>query len=292
MVPAVRPGGVGRAGRSRAVDDRRPGRPGLAGACDSRAAPLGGGEVRLPAGASGAGQPGVRRPDRRGAGAARLRRRGAAHRGFLTAVSGTIEAFDDGGRAPRFASAGPPQMRGDADGHHGWISEEPEQAPVGGFAGFILANRAAPGAGSSLGQVFARAAQARDREPEPVDPDDRMAAMVTRGYRPGAAPQPVRAARRRPGRAGGRAGEDREGQAAGGDRRPGARRRPGRCVPDAGDDGRRLRRRGPGGDAGTPRRRACGRQLAEAQEMIARRSSVTWTRSRPPAAPRMRCSVR
>jgi hypothetical protein len=68
----------------------------------------------------------------------------------------------------------------------GWISEEPEQAPVGGFAGFILANRAAPGAGSSLGQVFARAAQARDREPEPVDPDDRMAAMVTRGYRPGA----------------------------------------------------------------------------------------------------------
>jgi hypothetical protein len=68
----------------------------------------------------------------------------------------------------------------------GWISEEPEQAPVGGFAGFILANRAAPGAGRSLGQVFARAAQARDREPEPVDPDDRMAAMVTRGYRPGA----------------------------------------------------------------------------------------------------------
>ena len=68
----------------------------------------------------------------------------------------------------------------------GWISEEPEQAPVGGFAGFILANRAAPGAGSSLGQVFARAAQARDREPEPVDPDDRMAAMVSRGYRPGA----------------------------------------------------------------------------------------------------------
>jgi hypothetical protein len=68
----------------------------------------------------------------------------------------------------------------------GWISEEPEQAPVGGFAGFILANRAAPGAGRSLGQVFARAAQARDREPEPVDPDDRMAAMVIRGYRPGA----------------------------------------------------------------------------------------------------------
>ena len=69
----------------------------------------------------------------------------------------------------------------------GWLGgEEPEQAPVGGFAGFILANRAAPDTGHTLGQVFARAAHARDREPEPVDPDDRMAAMVTRGYRPGA----------------------------------------------------------------------------------------------------------
>jgi hypothetical protein len=70
----------------------------------------------------------------------------------------------------------------------GWITEEPEQPEeprAGGFAGFILANRAAPDQGRTVGQVLARAAQARDREPEPYDDDDRQAALLTRGYSPG-----------------------------------------------------------------------------------------------------------
>jgi hypothetical protein len=71
----------------------------------------------------------------------------------------------------------------------GWLgSEEPGETHAGGFAGyadFILAHRAAPGEGHTLEQVFARAAQARDREPERDDPDDRAAALVGRGYSPG-----------------------------------------------------------------------------------------------------------
>jgi hypothetical protein len=71
----------------------------------------------------------------------------------------------------------------------GWLgSEEPEQTHAGGFAGyadFILAHRAAPGEGHTLEQVFTRAAQARDREPERDDPDEKAAALVTRGYSPG-----------------------------------------------------------------------------------------------------------
>jgi hypothetical protein len=74
----------------------------------------------------------------------------------------------------------------------GWLgNDEPDgQAPqprgTGGFTGFILANRADPGQGRTLGEVLQRAGQAPDRGgPEPQDPDDRMAAMVTRGYSPG-----------------------------------------------------------------------------------------------------------
>jgi hypothetical protein len=68
----------------------------------------------------------------------------------------------------------------------GWLgSEEPEETRPVGFADFILKNRRAPGEGHTLGQVFARAAQARDREPERDDPDDRLAALVARGYSPG-----------------------------------------------------------------------------------------------------------
>jgi hypothetical protein len=70
----------------------------------------------------------------------------------------------------------------------GWqVSEEPEEAPAAGFADFILKNRRAPDEGHTLEQVFARAAQARDREPERPgeDPDDKAAALLTRGYSPG-----------------------------------------------------------------------------------------------------------
>jgi hypothetical protein len=68
----------------------------------------------------------------------------------------------------------------------GWLgSDEPEETRPVGFADFILRNRRAPGEGHTLEQVFTRAAQARDREPEREDPDDRIAALVTRGYAPG-----------------------------------------------------------------------------------------------------------
>jgi hypothetical protein len=70
----------------------------------------------------------------------------------------------------------------------GWLDagepQEPREPRAGGFAGFILANRAAPDQGRTLEQVLARAAQP-DRPPEPYDDDDRQAALVTRGYRPG-----------------------------------------------------------------------------------------------------------
>jgi hypothetical protein len=69
----------------------------------------------------------------------------------------------------------------------GWLGEEPEETHAAGFAEFILAHRAEPGAGRTLEETLARAAQADDRRgrEEPADPDDRMAALVTRGYRPG-----------------------------------------------------------------------------------------------------------
>jgi flagellar motility protein MotE (MotC chaperone) len=67
----------------------------------------------------------------------------------------------------------------------GWLGEEPEETRPVGFADFILKNRKPAAEGHTLGQVFARAAQARDREPEREDPDDRLAALVTRGYSPG-----------------------------------------------------------------------------------------------------------
>ena len=66
----------------------------------------------------------------------------------------------------------------------GWAGEEPAEAPAAGFAGFILANRAPADAGRTLEQVFARAAQP-DRTEAPYDDDDRQAALLTRGYRPG-----------------------------------------------------------------------------------------------------------
>jgi hypothetical protein len=68
----------------------------------------------------------------------------------------------------------------------GWLGAgEPEEPQAGGFAGFILANRAQPDQGRTVEQVLARAAQGRDREPEPYDDDDRQAALLTRGYVPG-----------------------------------------------------------------------------------------------------------
>jgi hypothetical protein len=55
-----------------------------------------------------------------------------------------------------------------------------------GFAEFISSIRPSPEErGSTLEQMLARAAQDRGREPEPEDPDDRLAAMITRGYSPG-----------------------------------------------------------------------------------------------------------
>jgi hypothetical protein len=75
----------------------------------------------------------------------------------------------------------------------GWLGNDdepdggfPEPGAVGGFTGFILAHKADPAAPSTLEQVLARAAQAPERGvPEPYDDDDRQAAMVMRGYRPG-----------------------------------------------------------------------------------------------------------
>jgi hypothetical protein len=72
----------------------------------------------------------------------------------------------------------------------GWIDdEEPAAGPALPTTNFILSQRAAPAEGHTLEQVFARAAQARDHEPEPEperdDPDDKAAALLTRGYSPG-----------------------------------------------------------------------------------------------------------
>src|SRR5690348_10734543 len=70
----------------------------------------------------------------------------------------------------------------------GWLgADEPDaQGPAMPTTGFILANRADPGQGRTLGEVLARAELAPDRDdPEPEDADDRMAWMVTRGYSPG-----------------------------------------------------------------------------------------------------------
>lgn len=69
----------------------------------------------------------------------------------------------------------------------GWIGEEPDrQAPAMPTTAFLLANRADPEQARTLEQVLARAAQAPDRGgPEREDPDDRYAAMVSRGYAPG-----------------------------------------------------------------------------------------------------------
>src|SRR6266566_6638063 len=70
----------------------------------------------------------------------------------------------------------------------GWIGEEPAGGPALPVTNFILSQRAAPGQGRTLEQVLARAAQApdrRDREPDPVDPDERAANLLNRGYRAG-----------------------------------------------------------------------------------------------------------
>jgi hypothetical protein len=67
----------------------------------------------------------------------------------------------------------------------GWTGEEPEEThPAGfaGFAGFIAAMRGDP---EDRPSALARALAAPDR-PDPVyDDDDRQAALLTRGYRPG-----------------------------------------------------------------------------------------------------------
>ena len=75
----------------------------------------------------------------------------------------------------------------------GWIGEQGEQAPeprgAGGFTGFITAMRRDPDEGRLLADVLGRAAQPsreeRAAELAQPDPDDRTAALLTRGYRPG-----------------------------------------------------------------------------------------------------------
>jgi hypothetical protein len=69
----------------------------------------------------------------------------------------------------------------------GWIGEEPDrQAPAMPTTAFLLANRADPEQARTLEQVLARALVVPDRSgPEREDPDDRYAAMVSRGYAPG-----------------------------------------------------------------------------------------------------------
>ena len=65
----------------------------------------------------------------------------------------------------------------------GWIGEEPQEPAAAGFAGFIMAHRAAPDTGRTAEQVLAHAAQP-DRPGAPYD-DDRQAWLLARGYRPG-----------------------------------------------------------------------------------------------------------
>jgi hypothetical protein len=73
----------------------------------------------------------------------------------------------------------------------GWIGEEPDtQAPAMPTTTFLLANRADPEQARTLEQALARAAAAPDRrDPEAPDPDERAAALLSRGYAPGAISQ-------------------------------------------------------------------------------------------------------
>ncbi len=56
-----------------------------------------------------------------------------------------------------------------------------------GFSGFIAGFRPAPDQGRTLEQALSRTGRQSwyDAEPEPVDPDDRISALLARGYSPG-----------------------------------------------------------------------------------------------------------
>ncbi len=56
-----------------------------------------------------------------------------------------------------------------------------------GFSGFIQGFRPAPDQGRTLEQALQRTGRQSwyDAEPEPVDPDDRISALLARGYSPG-----------------------------------------------------------------------------------------------------------
>jgi hypothetical protein len=56
---------------------------------------------------------------------------------------------------------------------------------MAGYAEFMLSMRRSPGEGRSLGEVLGAARAQPGGEPELVDPDDRVANLVARGYAPG-----------------------------------------------------------------------------------------------------------
>ena len=74
----------------------------------------------------------------------------------------------------------------------GWLGYEPDEQDQGGQAPamptstFLLAHRATADAPKTLEQALARTAAVPDRpDPEVLDPDERAAGMISRGYQPG-----------------------------------------------------------------------------------------------------------
>ena len=73
----------------------------------------------------------------------------------------------------------------------GWIAEEPDAGPALPVTNFILSQRAAPAGPVTVDQAVSRVLSRADRpgrydaELEREDPDERAAALVTRGYVPG-----------------------------------------------------------------------------------------------------------
>jgi hypothetical protein len=64
----------------------------------------------------------------------------------------------------------------------GWIGEGPAESAPGGFAGFIAGIRSDPG---DRPGPLQRALMVADRPDPVIDPDDRVADLMMRGYRPG-----------------------------------------------------------------------------------------------------------
>jgi hypothetical protein len=114
------------------------------------------------------------------------------HRVFLTAVSETIEASTTAG-GPRVSH--PRGRLKDAKEMQmvttGWCGEEPDAGPALPVTNFILSQRAAPAGPVTLEQAVTRVLHRAERpgwhdaEPEREDPDEKAAALVTRGYVPG-----------------------------------------------------------------------------------------------------------